>query len=232
MVNINVGFTVMGVIAVLGNLQAVNCWFKSSNPKFPGTGYKIDQGWEKVTYGSNIKISDVENTVRLCLSGVHYSTGSKQKAITGSKDFTFSNTYFVVMPSKNEVFERGMGVQCGSTIRLKSSDNDHFLHSHKNYNSPLSGNQEVSGFSGQDSGDDWVIECLNPENSNKVTDGFWMREMPVKLKHKVTEKYLQVLTNKGYGHPISGHYEASCGSGSDKSSLFIATEGFFFNFQK
>ncbi|OLY79081.1 Stromal cell-derived factor 2 [Smittium mucronatum] len=168
------------------------------------------------------------------MPGVNYGTGSRQNAVTGADEPTFSNTNFVVMTRKTQVLSRGAGVKCGSVVRLKLSGENLFLHSHKAFESPLSGNQEVTGFEVLDSGDEWQVECIAAENKEKSTeDNLWLREMPIKLKHVDTGKYLQMLPNKAYDRPISGHLEVSCAKAPEKNNhVFIAMEGFYFNQQK
>lgn len=43
-------------------------------------------------------------------------------------------------------------IACGSTIRLKHVNTKGYLHSHRDHASPLSRQQEVSCYDGQDSG--------------------------------------------------------------------------------
>jgi dolichyl-phosphate-mannose--protein O-mannosyl transferase len=73
------------------------------------------------------------------------------------------------------------------------------LHSH-NHASPLSHNQEVSGYDKTDEGmtlvhthisfhtaskgDNWVVHC-------EESDEFWHREQKVRFQHESTKKFLQ-----------------------------------------
>ena len=67
-------------------------------------------------------------------------------------------------------------IKCGDTITLQHVQTHKNLHSHL-FSSPLSHNQEVSAFDGNDGGDDWMVDCS--------TD-YWRREEDVKFKHVST----------------------------------------------
>jgi hypothetical protein len=72
-------------------------------------------------------------------------------------------------------------VKCGSTVRLMHQNTKRNLHSHQ-FQSPLSGNQEVSAFGDHgegDGGDDWRVECSTKH---------WQRNERVRLRHVATNK--------------------------------------------
>lgn len=67
-------------------------------------------------------------------------------------------------------------IKCGSIIRLTHLTTKKNLHSHL-FNSPLSGNQEVSAYGNDgegDTGDHWYMDCGGD---------FWERDDNVQLKH-------------------------------------------------
>jgi F0F1-type ATP synthase membrane subunit c/vacuolar-type H+-ATPase subunit K len=70
----------------------------------------------------------------------------------------------------------GQVVQFGSTIRLKHIGTGHHLHSH-NHRSPVTGQQEVSGFSGCDNNDNWVVEKWDGPGNE------WSRDCSFSLRH-------------------------------------------------
>ena len=93
------------------------------------------------------------------------------------------------------------------------------LHSHL-FVSPLSKNQEVSAFGENgdgDDGDNWIIEC---------GDEYWRRDEPVRLKHKLTKKYLHV-SGDTYGRPIQGQMEVSCTAYASQYNLWRVYEGVY-----
>ncbi|KAI8325202.1 hypothetical protein GQ54DRAFT_244338, partial [Martensiomyces pterosporus] len=173
-----------------------------------------------VTVGSTVKLSHVKSDTRLTLPQVTYGTGSQQQAITTQQDAASSRNFWLVEQPDSASAERGQPVLCGSNIRLINSDSQHSLHSHGNHKSPMSGNQEVSGYDGRDEGDLWRVECIK----EKV----WKREMPVYLKHVSTSRYLQSLPSKKYRQPIMGHQEVSAGKKADSNAQWKALEGYYF----
>ena len=65
----------------------------------------------------------------------------------------------------------------GRIIRLQHATTKKWLHSHGEFQSPMSNNQEVSCFGGDgesNSADQWEIE---------ISTRFWEREKGVRLKH-------------------------------------------------
>lgn len=67
-------------------------------------------------------------------------------------------------------------IACGATIRLRHLATKKYLHSHSNHMSPLSSNQEVSAYEGEDTGDDWKVICDG-------TAKYWERERGVRFQH-------------------------------------------------
>ncbi|KAJ2851831.1 hypothetical protein IWW36_000792 [Coemansia brasiliensis] len=190
--------------------------FGKSADKAAAPQPNFEEGWEYVTAGSTIKLAHVKSDARLTMPQVSYGTGSQQQAITAHKD-AFSSKGFWRVEVENA--ERGMPVKCGTQIRLINSDSDHSLHSHAAHKSPISGQQEVSGFDGRDAGDMWTVEC---------SQGAWRRESPVLFRHVDTEKYLVSLPNKKYRQPIVGHIEVSAAKKADSNAHWMALEGFYF----
>ncbi|KAJ2665601.1 hypothetical protein IWW48_000052 [Coemansia sp. RSA 1200] len=188
-------------------------------------GGGIEDGWEYVTSGSTLKLSHTKSNTRLTMPQVGYGTGSQQQAVTTQSDASQTKALWSIELASDSDSEsaRGSQIPCGSRIRLVNSDTNHSLHSHGNHKSPMSGNQEVSGYEGRDAGDFWTVEC-----AAKGAEKFWLREAPVYFKHVDTGKYLQSLPNKKYRHPISGHQEVSAGKKADANAQWMALEGFYF----
>ncbi|KAJ2556826.1 hypothetical protein EV175_001738 [Coemansia sp. RSA 1933] len=155
---------------------------------------------------------------------VGYGTGSQQQAVTAQSDASQTKALWQVAPLEGEqpFSVRGARIACGSQLRLINSDTKHALHSHGNHQSPISGNQEVSGYEGRDTGDLWTVECADKKAQ------FWLRETSVYFKHVETGKYLQSLPNKKYRNPIVGHQEVSAGKKADANTQWMALEGYYF----
>ena len=122
----------------------------------------------------------------------------------------------------------GTPIQCGQRIRLSHPDTEKNLHSHL-VRSPLSRQQEVSGFGEAmegDSGDDWIVVC---KSSN---DKFLERSKKFHLQHADTKRYLSASSeykfnqsNCGGGCPIMNHLEAHCRSKADQYTEFTIELG-------
>ena len=110
----------------------------------------------------------------------------------------------------SDTCQPGTPIRCGETIRLTHLETKRNLHSHA-IPSPLSRQQEVSGYGNDgegDSADDWIVECSGPGS-------LWMRDTKVRLRHVETDKYLAgsanvkfTAQNCGHGCPILNHLEA------------------------
>lgn len=114
--------------------------------------------------------------------------------------------------SSSYFFWRREAVRCGSLIRLKHTNTKAYLHSHL-HPSPLSKQQEVSCYDGQDSGDDWQVQC---------TKGDWLREQPVQLIHKDTSAYLTGSEQYQFGQPIPGQLEIAAYKSTSKHAYWVA----------
>lgn len=114
-----------------------------------------------VTCGSVLKLMNSDFRVRLHSHDVKYGTGSGQQSITGTEVQEDVNSYWTVKPASGSVCQRGEAVKCGSVIRLEHLETKKNLHSHY-FQSPLSGNQEISCYGDEgegDTGDHWIVVC-------------------------------------------------------------------------
>jgi dolichyl-phosphate-mannose--protein O-mannosyl transferase len=74
---------------------------------------------EKVTYGSAIKLTNLDNGYKLHSQDLQYATGSGQQTITGYPDSDDPNSLFVVQAEFGQEFVRGQPVKCNSIIRFE-----------------------------------------------------------------------------------------------------------------
>lgn len=128
-----------------------NCDFKCL------LGYKQ----QFVTCGSVIKLLNTDYRVRLHSHDVKYGTGSGQQSVTATEVQEDINSHWLIKAATGKPCTRGEPIKCGTLIRLEHVETKKNLHSH-NFQSPLSGNQEVScyGDKGEgDSGDNWTVVC-------------------------------------------------------------------------
>lgn len=125
-----------------------------------------------VTCGSVIKLKNADYNVRLHSHDVKYGTGSGQQSVTATEIQEDINSHWQIKGGTGKVCPRGQPVKCGSTIRLEHVETKKNLHSH-NFQSPLSGNQEIScyGEKGEgDSGDNWMVVC----SGNPISPYKWV----------------------------------------------------------
>ncbi|XP_022091175.1 stromal cell-derived factor 2-like [Acanthaster planci] len=191
--------------------------FLTSENKFV-TGYS-DFEYDYVTCGSIVKLLNTRHNVRLHSHDIRYGSGSGQQSVTGVEAAADKNSYWQVRGQQTEPCTRGTPVKCGSTIRLMHVDTRKNLHSH-HFSSPLSHNQEVSGFGEDgvgDDGDNWVVTCSSTH---------WKRNEPVRFKHVVTNSYLTV-SGDVYGRPIHGQREICTVPNANQSNQWKAMEGVY-----
>ena len=175
------------------------------------------EGFERVTYGSLIKLVHQVSEFRLNSIGVNYATGSGQQVVTSIPTAKDSNSYWLVRSGFNEE-EKELGelVKCNDVVRLQHVNTHKHLHSHY-HKSPVSSQQEVSAFDEENLDDNWKIIC---------TDEYWTRDEPIELYHIGTEKYLSTTEKHEFGNPIQGQLEIFAAySGED--SKWRASEGIY-----
>ncbi|KAL0081314.1 Sdf2l1 protein [Phycomyces blakesleeanus] len=180
----------------------------------------LEEGFQHVTCGSTIKLSNQANQHRLHSHGVSYGSGSGQQSVTGFSSSDDANSFWLLRAAFGKQCKRGDPVPCGSIIRLRHTNTNGYLHSH-NHKSPLSSQQEVSCYDGNDTGDDWRVECASGSK-------FWLREEPVQFVHVESQAYLSCNGAHQFGHPIPGQLEVSGTKGSSKHTQWIAQEGVYF----
>ncbi|KAG5451086.1 Stromal cell-derived factor 2-like protein [Clonorchis sinensis] len=179
-----------------------------------------DASEKQVTCGSVFKLVHPDLGIRLHSHEVQYGSGSGQQSVTGVKDAIDGNSYWQVLERNGSPqCIRGRVIKCGQKVRLLHVSTRKFLHSH-HFQSPLSGNYEVSAFGEDgvgDEGDDWQVLCDGPH---------WLRSSRIRLKHISTEGYLHV-SGRQYNRPITGQYEISAISRSSGAAYWEASEGVY-----
>lgn len=179
-----------------------------------------------VTCGSAIKLTHVESGGNYYLNSesAKMGSGSGQQIVSLHPKKNKSSSLWVIREANNdEICPPGEPIKCGQQVRLSHPDTEKNLHSHL-VRSPLSRQQEVSGFGESmegDTGDDWILVCGN--SSDKVLE----RAKKFHLQHVDTRRYLAASSeykfnqqNCGGGCPIMNHLEAHCRSSADKYTEF------------
>ena len=116
---------------------------------------------------------------------------------------------------------QGLQVADGATIRLRHGATHRWLHSHK-FPAPMSQNQEVSAFGGEDetnTGDNWKVEVDG--------GGPWTTASRVRLLHVDTNVYL-ATHDKRFGRPIAGQTEVFGARQKSAGALWSTAEGVYF----
>ena len=118
-------------------------------------------------------------------------------------------------------------IHCGDFLRLTNLETRRNLHSHA-VKSPLSSQQEISVYEGEDQGDDWKLECLDAK------DGVWRKGQRVKLQHYQTGKCLGASTDAefnertcGHNCPLMNHLESFGRACTDSLSELQAEQGIY-----
>mmetsp|Transcript_33101 Transcript_33101/g.33555 ORF Transcript_33101/g.33555 Transcript_33101/m.33555 type:complete len:235 (+) Transcript_33101:62-766(+) len=200
---------------------------------------------DAITCGSAVKLTHVESSALnkgeflLNSESKNLGSGSGQQIVTAvSGQPTSLNTLWQIRgPNDLEnrkdesACEEGTAspIKCNQIIRLTHIETHVNLHSH-NVKSPLSRQQEVSGYGTGDrkgdNGDDWRVICST--GSAK----FWKREAKVYFKHVDSGKFLGAsstvkFTNQNCGHncPILDHLEAFSRSSQDKYGQWFVEGG-------
>ncbi|KAJ3301242.1 Stromal cell-derived factor 2-like protein 1 [Kappamyces sp. JEL0829] len=158
-----------------------------------------------------VKLANKATTHRLHSHDVKYGSGSGQQSVTAYPRGNDPNSYFRV---EKEGCDRGVAVPCNQVVQFTHIKTNTKLHSHL-VASPLSNQQEVSAYTGSDSGDNWRVGCKTK---------YWKREAP----HVDTKKFLTSSTRYAYGNPIQGQHEVAAKSYSGDNELWIAQEGIYF----
>ncbi len=210
---------------------------------------------DAITCGSVIKLTHVESSsvsrgneeFLLSSENKNLGSGSGQQIVTvvGGQPTSNNMMWWVRGPNDHEFRKEqssppacedgtAMPIKCGEIIRLTHLETQVNLHSHE-VKSPLSRQQEVSGFGNGDgrgdNGDDWKVVCA--AGSSK----YWSRESKVHLQHVDSGKYLGAsstvkFTHQNCGHscPILNHLEAFSRSSRDKYGQWFVESGVHIHF--
>ena len=176
-----------------------------------------------ITCGSVVKFTHVESSSSsrnneaylLSSESKNLGSGSGQQIVTvvGGEPTSNNMMWWIRGPNDPEFRNQqssgksacedgtAMPIKCGEIIRLTHLETQVNLHSHA-VKSPLSRQQEVSGFGqgdGQgDNGDDWKVIC-------HVDSTYWTREAKIYLQHIDSGKFLGSSSTVKFTHQNCGH---------------------------
>lgn len=166
-----------------------------------------------VRFGDSIQLMHVATGCYLHSHDRRYSHdgGSGQQQITGYYGFDSNNYWLVLGPNgQPDDYKSREIVRNGDLIRLRHLETGRKLHSHQGIRSPVTSQQEVTGFGDPNSGDKndhWRVELK--------LGGLWYERIHLRLIHVESSHAL----HSHYGHSdpeqTSGHQEITCYSGRD-----------------
>lgn len=224
-----------------------------TTPAFAANPYP-DAPEDVITCGSVVKLTHVESSsasgstnnnneaFMLNSESKNLGSGSGQQIVTvvGGSPTSHNMLWWIRGPNDPEMRKgqhdgpacqdgTAMPIKCGEIIRVTHLETQVNLHSHE-VKSPLSRQQEVSGYGGKegngDSGDDWEVVCSS--GSAK----YWRRESQVYFYHVDSGKYLGAsstvkFTHQNCGHncPILNHLEAFSRASKDKFGQWFVEGG-------
>mmetsp|Transcript_24951 Transcript_24951/g.27615 ORF Transcript_24951/g.27615 Transcript_24951/m.27615 type:complete len:230 (+) Transcript_24951:62-751(+) len=185
-----------------------------------------------LTCTTTARIQNVDLKYNLHSHALNYGSGSGQQAVTGlESDTDVGSLWTFKESSKDKMCLTGAPIPCGSSFRLEHMGTTKNLHSHQ-FQSPVSGRQEVSAFGDNgegDEGDDWIIECKDSLIGDLI-DGKTL----FYLKHKVSSHYLttdarSMFTQQNCRNcPIVDQAEISGTKAKNKRGLWKLVGGYFF----
>eukprot|EP00551_Chaetoceros_affinis_P010470 CAMPEP_0203665476 /NCGR_PEP_ID=MMETSP0090-20130426/2684_1 /ASSEMBLY_ACC=CAM_ASM_001088 /TAXON_ID=426623 /ORGANISM="Chaetoceros affinis, Strain CCMP159" /LENGTH=220 /DNA_ID=CAMNT_0050529041 /DNA_START=94 /DNA_END=756 /DNA_ORIENTATION=+ len=198
--------------------------------------YAKAEDTDYVTCGSAIKLQHTEagNKYFLHSNGARVNSrgSSGQVLITASPDSNKMSALWLVGEGHGQPpCKVGSKIAYGTKIRLSHVETTCNLHSHT-MRSPLSGQQEVTGFGEKgegDKGDDWLVQ---PKRNSK--EHYWRIGDEVFLRHAETNMYLgsseqAKFTQRNCGHncPVMNHLEVFGRGNADSFCYWKTTTGVY-----
>lgn len=183
-----------------------------------------DEAWRGVTLGSVVALEHKATGYRLHSHEINWGSGSGQQSVTAFHGDGDPNSLWLVYEAGSG---RGAGstVACGETVRLRHVRSGAHLHSHL-HTSPLSKQQEVSGFKDESNTDDhWIVEC---------SGSIWERGTPIVLRHASTGTYLGTSAKHKFNQsncrncPIQGQLEVHAKTTKTKGAQWTTAQGIYF----
>ncbi|KAI9265587.1 MIR motif-containing protein [Sporodiniella umbellata] len=172
-----------------------------------------------IRYGDHVSLKHVATGRFLSSTTETYGSGSfQQKVFTTDESPNEESTWIVLPPVQTEE-EPGYEVGWDDPIRLKHIPTRANLHSHE-YQSPISGQQEVAGFGNDENTDDndvWTVKQFDEDDDQY--DDFWRVGQPAIIRHNATGKIL-------HSHDLTledGKNEVTAFEGTDENDKWIVS---------
>jgi hypothetical protein len=175
-----------------------------------------------VTYGSRIKLEHISTDHALHSHEINYSHSgsSRQQMVTAFANRDDNDFWFVKGPHGTADDHKDKEVvQNGDIIRLEHLLSARNLHSHGNYPSPLTGQQEVTAFGelGKgDGNDNWKVEVKD--------GGKWQSNKRIRLIHVNTNCALHSHSGHSHAQLTVGQQEVTAYKNRDDNDWWSAFE--------
>jgi dolichyl-phosphate-mannose--protein O-mannosyl transferase len=187
---------------------------------------KLEELWKKWR-GDPIKYRDTillrHGATRCSLHShdhkyTHFYTSGQQQ-VTAVPEPPDGNDFWIVKGphGQPELYKDGQSVENGHLIRLQHLNTRRNLHSHGNAPSPLTGQQEVTAYEHEasgDSNDNWRVEVEG--------GGIWTNRKRIKLIHIETGHALH--SHPGVSEYTAGQQEVTCYKERDDNDWWIASQ--------
>ncbi|KAI8377651.1 MIR motif-containing protein [Radiomyces spectabilis] len=171
-----------------------------------------------VRYGDHIYLKHCATGRLLSSNDEAYEGGSGQQMVFASDDGDENVSVWKILTPSGSEERPGYEVGYDDILRLKHLGTGRHLHSHE-IESPITGQQEVSGFGNDDESDDndlWVLERLGEGDE----DSLWHVDTPVILRHAQTRNTLH-SHNEAYDD--EKNEVTAYGAESDENDAWVAT---------
>ena len=184
-----------------------------------------------VTCGSMVKLKHVPTGFRLHSHEIPYGNGnggSGQQSVTAHSAPVEVNSYWIVKGAHGSDCTPGAKIPNGATIRLMHAPTRKNLHTHNQFRSPLSQQQEVScyGQDGEgDKGDNWRLRIIGGT-------GVWTKSDQFRLHHEQTGFYLHSHQHRYDIQIIQGQQEVTGFQQANNDNLWTVAEGVFLPVRK
>lgn len=201
-------------------LRAANDW--TTDPRHSDHPYVVvdlvDQGSGlEAAFGARLKLKHwfTGTALHSHLLDYQHESGTAQQQVTGfaSRD---DNDFWVVENAVNPL-QTGTPVGYGAEVRLRHEATGKWLQGDESFFSPVTSNMQVAATSNPGPGAVWVLEL--EKSSGRLLLGDRLR-----LRHKVTGRYLYAIPGARDGQQTAGQQEV-CGAMSQGSySLWAVFE--------
>ncbi|KAG0750527.1 hypothetical protein G6F57_000985 [Rhizopus arrhizus] len=172
-----------------------------------------------IRYGDHVSLKHVATNRYLTSRPGSYDGGSYQQKIFTVECSPEEESTWIVLPPAETEEEPGYEVGWDDPVRLKHVPTRVNLHTH-GIQSPVSGQQEVSGFGDDETSDEndvWKVQQYNEDDEQY--DDFWRVGQPFVLRHVETDRLLhshEMLLEEG-ANEVTGYEE------NDENSMWVVT---------